>query len=41
LGRPLRITANPQPDADEVWARVCDAMANTFQNEVARARAAD
>jgi hypothetical protein len=39
--RPLRITVDPHTDADDVWARVCDAMADTFQNEVARARAAD
>jgi hypothetical protein len=41
LGRPLRITADPHTDPDEVWVRVRDAMADTFQNEVARARAAD
>jgi hypothetical protein len=30
LGRPLRITADPHTDADDVWARVRDAMADTF-----------
>jgi hypothetical protein len=40
-GRPLRIAADPHTDADDVWARVRDAMADTFQNEVARARATD
>jgi hypothetical protein len=40
-GRPLRIAADPHTDTDDVWARVRDAMADTFQNEVARARAAE
>jgi hypothetical protein len=40
-GRPLRIAAHPHTDTDDVWARVRDAMADTFQNEVARARAAE
>jgi hypothetical protein len=37
----LRISAHPHTDTDDVWARVRDAMADTFQNEVARARAAE
>jgi hypothetical protein len=41
LGRPLRITADPHTNADEVWARVHEAMVDTFQNEVTRARAVD
>jgi F0F1-type ATP synthase membrane subunit b/b' len=40
-GRPLRIAVHPHADTDDVWARVHDAMADTFQNEVARARAAE
>jgi hypothetical protein len=40
-GRPLRIAADPHTDTDNVWARVRDAMANTFQSEVTRARAAE
>jgi hypothetical protein len=34
--RPLRIVADPHTNADDVLARVRDAMADTFQNEVAR-----
>jgi hypothetical protein len=41
LGRPLRIAADPHTDIDDVWARVLDAMTGTFQNKVAKARAAD
>jgi hypothetical protein len=41
LGRPLRITADPHANADEAWARVCEAMIATFQDEVTRARAAE
>jgi hypothetical protein len=41
LGRPLRITADPHTNADEAWARVREAMVDTFQNEVTRARAVD
>jgi F0F1-type ATP synthase membrane subunit b/b' len=37
----LRISAHPHADTDDVWVRVRDAMADTFQNEVARARAAE
>jgi hypothetical protein len=40
-GWPLRIVVDPHTDADDMWARVRDAMADTFQNEVARARAAE
>jgi hypothetical protein len=28
--RPLRIAMDPHTDTDDVWARVRDAMANTF-----------
>jgi hypothetical protein len=28
--RPLRIAADPHTDADDMWARVRDAMADTF-----------
>jgi cell division septum initiation protein DivIVA len=38
LGRPLRITADPQANADEAWTRVHEAMIATFQDEVTRAR---
>jgi F0F1-type ATP synthase membrane subunit b/b' len=41
LGRPLRITADAHIDADEAWVRVRDAMVDTFQNKVTRARAVD
>jgi F0F1-type ATP synthase membrane subunit b/b' len=41
LGRPLRITADPHTNADEAWARVREAMVDTFQNEVTRARVVD
>jgi hypothetical protein len=41
LGRPLRITMDPHTNADEAWARVREAMVDTFQNEVTRARAVD
>jgi hypothetical protein len=41
LGRPLRITVDPHTNADEAWARVREAMVDTFQNEVTRARAVD
>jgi chromosome segregation ATPase len=41
LGRPLRITADPHTNADEAWARVREAMVDTFQNKVTRARAVD
>jgi hypothetical protein len=41
LGRPLRITVDPHTNAAEAWARVREAMVDTFQNEVTRARAAD
>jgi cell division septum initiation protein DivIVA len=37
----LRIATDPHTDTDDMWARVRDAMADTFQNEVARARAAE
>jgi vacuolar-type H+-ATPase subunit H len=37
----LRIAADPHIDADDMWARVLDAITGTFQNEVAKARAAD
>jgi hypothetical protein len=37
----LRITADPHTDADEAWARVRDAMVDTFQNKVTRASAVD
>jgi hypothetical protein len=40
-GRPLRIAVDPHTDTDDVWARVRDTMANTFQNEVTRARAGE
>jgi flagellar biosynthesis/type III secretory pathway protein FliH len=32
---------DPHTDADDVWVRVRDAMVDTFENEVARARAAE
>jgi hypothetical protein len=41
LGRPLRITADPHTNDDEAWARVREAMVDTFQNEVTRARSVD
>jgi hypothetical protein len=41
LGRPLRITADPHTNADEEWARVSEAMVDTFQNKVTRACAVD
>jgi F0F1-type ATP synthase membrane subunit b/b' len=37
----LRIVADPHTDADDMWTRVLDAMTDTFQNEVAKARAGD
>jgi hypothetical protein len=37
----LRIAADPHTDTDDVWVRVHDAMANTFQSKVARAHAAE
>jgi vacuolar-type H+-ATPase subunit H len=40
-GRPLRIAADPHTDANDVWARVLAAMTGTFQNEVAKGRAAN
>jgi hypothetical protein len=30
LGRPLRIAMDPHTDADDMWAKVRDAMADTF-----------
>jgi hypothetical protein len=41
LGRPLRITADPHTNTDEAWVRVHEAMVDTFQNKVTRARAVD
>jgi hypothetical protein len=35
------ITADPHTDADEAWARVREAMVDTFQIKVTRARAVD
>jgi GrpB-like predicted nucleotidyltransferase (UPF0157 family) len=40
LGRPLRIIADPHPNADEAWARVHETMIATLHDEVTRARAA-
>jgi hypothetical protein len=40
-GRPLRIAADPHTDTNDVWARVRNAMANTFQSEVTRVHAAE
>jgi hypothetical protein len=37
----LRIAADPHTDTNDVWARVRDAMANTFQSEVTRVHAAE
>jgi hypothetical protein len=38
---PLSEISDPHTDTDDVWARVRDAMADTFQNEVARECAAE